>query len=80
MGTAAAQVFEELVPISDFEAHAADLLRRVAETGKRLVITQNGKAAGVLLSPAEFDRLSQRTRFAHPGRSSTARREDHLVA
>jgi prevent-host-death family protein len=63
MGTAAAHVFEELVPVSDFEAHAADLLRRVAETGRRLVITENGKAAGVLLSPAEFDRLSERTRF-----------------
>jgi PHD/YefM family antitoxin component YafN of YafNO toxin-antitoxin module len=28
-----------------------------------LVITQNGKAAGVLLSPAQFDQLSERARF-----------------
>lgn len=28
-----------------------------------LVITQNGKAAGVLLSPGEFDRLTERARF-----------------
>jgi len=27
------------------------------------VITQNGKPAGVLLSPAEFDRLVERERF-----------------
>ena len=28
-----------------------------------MVITQNGKPAGVLLSPAEFDRLVERERF-----------------
>jgi PHD/YefM family antitoxin component YafN of YafNO toxin-antitoxin module len=33
------------------------------ETGHPLVITQNDKAAGVLLSPAEFDELSERARF-----------------
>lgn len=59
----AIQVSEGIVPVSDFKAKAADLLRRVAETGQPLVITQNGKAAGVLLSPAEFDRLSEQARF-----------------
>ncbi len=28
-----------------------------------MVITQNGKPAGVLLSPLEFDRLQERQRF-----------------
>jgi prevent-host-death family protein len=62
MGTAV-RLAEDIIPVSDFKTHAADMLRRVAETGHPLVITQNGKAAGVLLSPAEFDRLSERTRF-----------------
>ena len=31
--------------------------------GQPIVLTQNGKAAGVLLSPAEFDRLTERARF-----------------
>lgn len=57
------RISEDIVPVSDFKAQAADWLRRVAETGHPLVITQNGKAAGVLLSPAEFDRLSERARF-----------------
>ncbi len=57
------RISEDIVPVSDFKAHAANWLRRVAETGQPLVITQNGKAAGVLLSPAEFDRLSERARF-----------------
>src|SRR5580704_328941 len=54
---------EDIVPISEFKAQAAEVLRRVGATGRPLVITQNGKAAGVLLSPSEFDRLSERARF-----------------
>jgi prevent-host-death family protein len=54
---------EDIVPISEFKAGAAEMLRRIAETGHPLVITQNGKAAGVILSPAEFDRLNERARF-----------------
>ena len=59
----AVRISEDIVPVSDFKAQAAELLKRVAETGQPLVITQNGKAAGVLLSPAEFDRLSERASF-----------------
>ncbi|HEX4953280.1 MAG TPA: type II toxin-antitoxin system prevent-host-death family antitoxin [Thermoanaerobaculia bacterium] len=57
------RISEDIVPVSDFKAQAADWLRRLAETGQPLVITQNGKAAGVLLSPAAFDQLSERVRF-----------------
>ena len=57
------RISQDIIPVSDFKAQAADWLRRVAETDQPLVITQNGKAAGVLLSPAEFDRLSERARF-----------------
>jgi prevent-host-death family protein len=57
------RVSEDIVPVSEFKAQAAEYFRRVAETGQPLVITQNGKAAGVLLSPNEFDRLSERARF-----------------
>jgi prevent-host-death family protein len=60
---ATVRISEDIVPVSDFKAQAAELLRRVAESGHPLVITQNGKAAGVLLSPAEFDRLNERARF-----------------
>lgn len=49
--------------MSEFKAQAAELLRRVAVTGQPLVITQNGKPAGVLLSPAAFDELAERAQF-----------------
>jgi prevent-host-death family protein len=59
----AVRIAEDIVPVSDFKAQAAEWLKRVAESGHPLVITQNGKAAGVLLSPAQFDALSERARF-----------------
>jgi prevent-host-death family protein len=57
------RVSEDIVPVSDFKAQAGVWLRRIAETGQPLVITQNGKAAGVLMSPAQFDALNERARF-----------------
>lgn len=57
------RISEDIVPVSDFKAQAADWLKRVADTGNPVVITQNGKAAGVLVSPAEFDRLSDTARL-----------------
>ncbi len=54
---------KNIVPVSDFKALASDWLRRVAASGQPLVITQHGKAAGVLLSPEAFDQLMEQTRF-----------------
>jgi antitoxin YefM len=54
---------ESFVPISEFKAEAADWLRRLAEDGAPVVVTQNGKPAGVLLSPRAFDELTERARF-----------------
>ena len=57
------RVSENIVPVSDFKARAADWLRRLVESSEPVVITQNGKAAGVLLSPAAYDELTERFRF-----------------
>ena len=59
------RVSEDIVPLSDFKARASELLKKLAQTGAPIVITQNGRAAGVLLSPAEFDVLTERARFVH---------------
>lgn len=52
-----------IVPVSDFKAHIAQWLDRVAETDAPLIVTQNGRAAGVLLSPAAYDALTEQARF-----------------
>jgi prevent-host-death family protein len=57
------RVSENIVPVSGFKAQAAEMLRRLAASGEPLVITQNGKAAGVLLSPEAFDELTELHRF-----------------
>ena len=57
------KVSQDFVPISEFKAQAADWLRRVGETGAPVVVTQNGKPAGVLLSPRAFDELVEQARF-----------------
>lgn len=49
----------DLVPVSEFRSHAAALLRRVQE-GSRIVLTQNGRAAGVLLSVRDYKEMELR--------------------
>lgn len=54
---------EDFVPVSELKAKTADWLRRIAETGQPLVVTQNGRPAGVLLSPEAFDALTAQAAF-----------------
>lgn len=57
------QVSDGIVPLGEFKAQAAKFLRRLSESGQPMVITQNGRPAGVLVSPKEFDRIQERQRF-----------------
>jgi len=57
------RVSENIVPLSEFKARAADWLKRIAAAGGPVVITQNGRAAAVVLSPEEYDHLAERARF-----------------
>jgi len=59
----AIKVSEDIVPVGEFKGQTARWLRHVAETGQPVIITQNGKPAGVLVSPIEYDRLTERERF-----------------
>lgn len=59
----AVRVSEDFVPVSEFKAQAAQWLRRLAKTSAPVVVTLNGKPAGVLLSPGAFDELSEQARF-----------------
>src|SRR5688572_24020210 len=57
------RISENFVPVSEFKAQAAEWLRKAGETGAPVVVTQNGKPAGVLLSPQAFDDLTEQARF-----------------
>jgi len=57
------QVSEDIVSLSDFKNHASKMLRQAQNSRRPIIITQNGKPAGVLISPAEFDFLTEQSRF-----------------
>jgi len=46
-------------PISYVKAHAAELIREVAENRKIVVITQNGEAKAVLQDIGEYERTQE---------------------
>jgi prevent-host-death family protein len=50
---------KDVVTLAEFKNQAAALLERLGTSSQPLLITQNGKPAGVLLSPAEFDRIQE---------------------
>lgn len=48
---------EDIYPLSEHRANLTEHLRRVQETGRPMVITQNGRPAAVVLSPSAYDEL-----------------------
>ena len=63
------QVSEDIVSLSDFKNHASKMLRQTQISRRPIIITQNGKPAGVLISPAEFDHLCEQSRFINAVKS-----------
>jgi len=57
------RISQDFVPVSEFKAQAAGWLRKIAASGAPLVVTRNGKPAGVLLSPRAFDALNEQAQF-----------------
>jgi len=56
-------ISEDIVSLSDFKSHASKMLHQVQNSHRPIIITQNGRPAGVLISPSEFDILSEQNRF-----------------
>lgn len=56
-------ISEDIVSLSDFKNHASKMLHQIQTSHRPIIITQNGRPAGVLISPAEFDNLSEKNRF-----------------
>jgi prevent-host-death family protein len=62
-GSVALQVADDIVPIGELKAHLSERIRELRGRRRPLIVTQNGRAAAVLLSPEEFDRLTSQARF-----------------
>ena len=49
----------KIVPLSEAKAKLSALIKEIAVSEEPLVITRNGRAAAVLVSPQEFDSWSE---------------------
>ena len=56
-------VSEDILPLAEFKAHASEVFRKLRQSQRPLVITQNGRATAVLLTPEAFDRLTETAGF-----------------
>ena len=56
-------ISNDIIPLGEFKTAISKWLKSVKNTGQPLVITRNGKPAGVLLSPEEYDHLIYTKRF-----------------
>jgi len=57
------QVAEDIMPIAELKANLSATIRGLETRPRPLVITLNGKPAAVVMSPREFDRLTDEQRF-----------------
>jgi len=57
------QVSQDIFPLANFKTQASRILKSMKESNRPVSITQNGKAAGVLLTPNEYDRLMENQEF-----------------
>lgn len=57
------RIKDDIIPIGEFKTHASRIMRQLKSDGRPIVITQRGKAAGVLITPEDYDRFAERERF-----------------
>ena len=56
-------ITRDIVPIAEFKRSISKWFRGLKSAGHPLIITQNGRPAGVLLSPHDYDELVYRKSF-----------------
>jgi PHD/YefM family antitoxin component YafN of YafNO toxin-antitoxin module len=48
----------DIRPVSDLRTHAAEMMDQIARTGRPIILTKNGKSAGVLAEPGVYDNIA----------------------
>jgi prevent-host-death family protein len=65
-------ISQNIISLSDFKTRASKVLNEVQKSHRPIVITQNGRAAAVLIAPADFDLLTERARFVNAVKAGMA--------
>lgn len=50
---------DDIRPVTEFRAHAAELIEQVQTTRRALVLTQRGHSAAVVVDVGEYERLME---------------------
>jgi len=50
-------ISQDIIPVGEFKTGISKWLRSIRDKNHPIVITQNGKPAGVLITPEEYDKL-----------------------
>lgn len=58
------RINDDILPIGEAKARLSSILKGLGDRGRPVVITQNGRPTGVVITPAEYDRLTERDRVA----------------
>ena len=72
-------VSNDIIPLEEFKSALSKWLKNVQTTGHQLIITQNGKPAGVLLSPSEYNDLIYKKLFIKSANQGLADAESGAV-
>lgn len=54
---------QNIIPLGKFKINLSKYVNRIKESDETLIITQNGEAAAVVISPQEYDRLLYKSQF-----------------
>jgi len=56
-------ISNDIIPVGQFKSNLAKYMKEIQMNRNPLIITQNGKPTGVLISPSEFDKYLQTKLF-----------------
>jgi prevent-host-death family protein len=71
------EISKDLITVTEFRKDSKTWLARLAETGSPLVLTQNGKAAAVLLTPELFDEFNKHLASTYDAARRAAAKKGH---
>ena len=54
-------ISRDIIPVAEFKTGISKYLKSLKETGHPVIITQNGRPAGVVITPAEYDNLTYKS-------------------
>ena len=69
-------ISKDIVPIAEFKTNISKWFKTLQTSGHPLIITQNSKPAGVLLSASDYDELVYRKSFLDSVERGIADAED----